>query len=265
MKYLLLTTFVILVGTMVFAGQRDTIRQDTVKKKKKVTVVINSESIGLGKGDSTRHSKSPGVIYSITFTRFDLGFTKLVDNGSFTLSPQNQFLAYKPWKTSTVGFDVLQFGYRFNSSFKVYLAAGFDWTLIRLKNNITILPGQPVLSYREDAIEYSKNRFSASYLRLPLGFELRSKDDNRGKKFRLVIGPEGGFLLNGKVKQVSGEKGKQKVKDDYHFSSFRYGAYARIGYGGAGLFAKYYFNDMFENSPAQSGLRNMSFGIMFGF
>jgi hypothetical protein len=31
------------------------------------------------------------------------------------------------------------------------------------------------------------------------------------------------------------------------------------------VFAKYYVNDMFENSPDQKGLRNFSFGLTFGF
>ncbi len=32
-----------------------------------------------------------------------------------------------------------------------------------------------------------------------------------------------------------------------------------------GLYAKYYFNDMFENSPAQAGLKNFAVGLTFGF
>ncbi|RZL26919.1 MAG: hypothetical protein EOO96_22465, partial [Pedobacter sp.] len=36
----------------------------------------------------------------VTFTRLDIGFSKLIDNGSFSLSPQNEFLDYKSAKTS---------------------------------------------------------------------------------------------------------------------------------------------------------------------
>jgi len=32
-----------------------------------------------------------------------------------------------------------------------------------------------------------------------------------------------------------------------------------------GVFAKYYMNDMFADSPDQKGLKNLSFGIMLGF
>ena len=72
-------------------------------------------------------------------------------------------------------------------------------------------------------------------------------------------------MLNGSQKFKSSEEGKRKVKDDFNYAKFRYGAFARIGYQWVGLYAKYYFNDMFENSPQQEGLRNLSFGLMFFF
>lgn len=202
-------------------------------------------------------------IGGITFTRVDLGFSKLIDNGSFSLAPENEFLDYKASKTSTVSFDVLQFGYRFTPHFKIYVAGGFDWTLIRLKKDITIQQDTRELSYVEDDVNYSKNRFSNSYVHIPLNFEFRSKENDKGKRFYFIAGPEVSFLLNGKVKQVSDEHGKVKYKDDYNFQPFRYGGTVRLGYGGLGIFTKYYFNDMFD-SPAQKGLRNMSFGVTFG-
>ncbi len=98
-----------------------------------------------------------------------------------------------------------------------------------------------------------------------MSFEFRTREYSNGKRFRFIIGPEGGLLLGGRVKQISEENGKQKFDDDYHFTKLQYGAFTRIGYGSAGLFAKYYFNDMFENSPAQAGLKNFAVGLTFGF
>jgi hypothetical protein len=207
----------------------------------------------------------PRVSFGLTLSRIDLGLATLVDNGSFTLSPTNNFLRYRSWKTSNFGFDLVQMGVRFSPNFKIYLSGGFDWTLIRLREDITILPNQPVLTYRQDNIDYSKNRFSSSYLRIPLSFDFRTNEDSRGKRAHFVFGPDGGFLLNGRVKQISKENGKQKIDDDYHFTHFRYGGFVRMGYGDMGIFAKYYFNDMFENSPEQKGLKNFSFGFTLGF
>lgn len=275
MKRLIFTAIICAAATAVFA-QTDTtkVKTDTIRTRRGTTIRFGSGEdasyIRINKhGDtieSHRHkSKAPGFSFGLTLARLDLGFTTIMDHGSFTLSPQNQFLSYRQAKTSNVGFDVLQFGYRFNSNFKIYLSGGFDWTNIRLRNNITILEHQPVLSYRQDNINYSKNRFSSSYLRIPLSFDLRTNDDSHGNHFHFVFGPEGGFLLNGRVKQISDENGKQKFNDDYHFTTFRYGPFVRIGYGAWGLYAKYYMNNMFENSPAQDGLHNFAFGIMLGF
>ena len=243
-------------------AQQDT----TIVAEKKVIKKFNMNfSVNGDKRDTTRIEKSSKghIVTGITFTRFDLGFSRLVDNGSFSLSPQNDFLDYRDAKTSTVSFDLLHFGYRFNTNFKIYVAAGFDWTLIRLKKNITIQENNDALTYINEPIDFDKNRFSSSYVHFPLNFELRTKENRNGKRLYLIFGPELGILLNGKVKQISDERGKEKNRDDFNFQSLRYGGTVRVGYGWIGLFTKYYFNDMFE-TPAQKGLKNMSFGISFG-
>ena len=244
------------------------VKTDTTKTKKKTfKLIIGGETKakdGVKVVEPEVTVKKNKFNFGLTFSRFDLGFARLVDNGSFTLSQKNQFLDYKGGKTAYVGFDVLQLGYRFNSYFKIYLAGGFDWTLIRLRQNITIQENTPTLAYTTDPVNYSKNRFSASYLRIPLAFDFRTKDDKRGNKFHFTVGPEIGFLLNGKVKQISDEMGKKKFYDNYHFKQFRYGYYARAGYKNLGLFVKYYANDLFENSPDQNGLKNLNFGLTFG-
>jgi hypothetical protein len=262
MKTLILAAAMV-SGLTFFAATSASAQQDSVKRK---TKDINyGLSISIGKKDSTgKVNPNKGrFVGGITFTRFDIGFSKLVDNGSFNLSPTNDFLDYRSWKTSNVSFDVIQMGYRFNSNFKIYVAGGFDWTLIRLRKNITIQKDLPTLTYTTDPITYSKNRFSSSYFHIPLNFEFRTKESNKGRRFYVVVGPEVGFLIDGKVKQISDEHGKVKINDDYNFSEFRYGGTLRLGTNGLAVFAKYYANDMFDSAP-QKGLKNMAFGLTFG-
>ena len=275
MKRLIFTSLALFALSGLFseraAAQQDTTAKPdtTIQKEKKFTISYRNRTKYSSKQDSARRdsikrrSSRNGFTGGITFTRIDLGFSKLIDNGSFSLSPTNDFLDYKPGKTSTFSFDVLQYGYRFSQNFKVYLAGGFDWTLIRLKKNITIQNNTADLSYVDETINFSKNRFSSSYVHFPLNFEIRTKENDRGNRFYFVFGPEIGFLLNGKIKQISDENGKEKVKDDYHFQPFRYGGSLRIGYGSLGIFTKYYASDMFDTA-AQKGLKNMSFGITLG-
>jgi hypothetical protein len=262
-KAIMVSGLTLLAATSLQA-QEDGKAADSVKRKKfdinyGVGITIGAKKDSTGKTDENKGRFVGGV----TFTRLDIGFSKLIDNGSFSLSPANDFLDYRGGKTSTISFDVLQFGYRFNSNFKIYIAGGFDWTMIRLRRNITMQKNTATLTYIEEPIIFSKNRFSNSYVHIPLNFELRTKENNKGKRFRFVVGPEVGFLLNGKVKQISDERGKEKFKDDYNFAQFRYGGTLRIGYGGLGLFAKYYASDMFDSAP-QKGLKNMAFGLTFG-
>jgi len=258
MKRLIYTTLLVsgLAGVMAPGAFA---QQDSTKKK-----MDYSEGHGIIiKTKSTDSVKKGRFVGGITFTRVDLGFSRLIDNGSFNLSPNNDFLDYKGGKTSTFSFDVLQFGYRFNSNFKVYVAGGFDWTLIRLRKDITIAKNSNEFVYSQSDVHFSKNRFSSSYVHIPLNFEFRTSENKNGKRFYMVLGPEVSFLLSGKIKQVSEEKGKEKQYDNYHFQSVRYGGTVRFGYGGLGLFTKYYFNDMFTTAQ-QAGLKNMSFGVTFG-
>ncbi|KIA88105.1 hypothetical protein OC25_26465 [Pedobacter kyungheensis] len=263
MKRLIFTTLLVsgLAGVIAPGASA---QQDSTKRNRKD---LDYGIVKITRDDKDSVNKDPKkgrFVGGITFTRVDLGFSRLIDNGSFNLSPANDFLDYKGGKTSTFSFDILQLGYRFNSNFKVYVAGGFDWTLIRLRKDITIAKNSSEFVYTDQSpVHFSKNRFSSSYVHIPLNFEFRTSENKNGKRFYLVLGPEVSFLLNGKIKQISEERGKEKQYDSYHFQSVRYGGTIRFGYGGLGLFTKYYFNDMFTTSQ-QAGLKNMSFGVTFG-
>ena len=149
MKRLLITALICAAATTLFAQNAKT---DSVSKHAEVS---KGEDFNIGFGNDHHQSQGRPFI-GLTFSRFDLGLATLIDNGSFTLSPNNQFLSYRSWKTSNVGFDVFQFGYRFSHKFKIYISAGWDWTHIRLRQDITILPDHPVLTWVPDTVHYSR-------------------------------------------------------------------------------------------------------------
>lgn len=290
MKYSSLTALFFAVTTMAYAQTRtvmDTVIMEDIKtgEKRKVRIHIPGKDDGVVTIEKTEKSytidstskkeettrvvvskeRNSRPIYGITFSRVDLGLVKLVDNGSFTLADDNRDFRYRPGKTVNFGFDVLQAGYRFNDHFRIFLSGGFDWTIIRLRENIDFLENTTPLAWTHSNVDYSKNRLTSTYLRLPLTFELRSKYYSGLGRLKFAFGPEGGFLLKGTQRFKSDEQGKQKFRDDYNFTQFRYGAFARFGVGGLGIYGKYYFNDLFENSPQQAGLQNFTFGVMLGF
>jgi hypothetical protein len=270
MKKIYLAAICLLAVTFAQAQETDTI---TVKTAKKKTLVIGGDGvkITINTDDSdtikktSKPAKYPKMSFGLTFEHFDIGFAKYHTGSDFSTPAGYSFLETQAGKTLNIGVDFVQMGIRFNPNVKVMLAAGLDWNLMRLKQNVTIQQNQPVLTASTDAIDYDKNRFSSRYLRVPLYFEYRTPQSDKGKRATIVFGPEVGFLLNGKVKQISDENGKVKFKDDYNFEPFRYGANMRIGYGGAGLFFKYYMNDVFAKNQGPTDYKNLNFGITFGF
>lgn len=200
-------------------------------------------------------------ILGVTFSRIDLGLTKPHADGSFAMTGDNEIFKYRPGKTVNFGFDVLQAGYRFNREFRLFLSAGFDWTYIRLRNDyIFDAEKSPYSEFEVAGQDLRKNRLTSTYMRLPLTFEYRPGGD----KTRIAVGPIAGFLLKGtqRYKLESGDKVKRK--GDFGYAPFQYGLFARFNVDGLGVFAKYYFNDMFTDSPAGAGVQNFTFGLSLG-
>lgn len=261
-------------------ADRDTLEMSVNNEKEKIEIIFEmgeesmvhdlNREISISKEKKTKGASHHEVTYptsfgGLTFSNFDLGLTQMLDNGKGSLSSGNEFLRYRRWKSVNVGFDVAQFGYRYSGGFRIVLSAGFDWTHFRLKNDIVIKEDTSPLGYESSDVRYSKNRFSSSYLRIPLTFEFRTQTKGYPGRLRYSFGPIAGILLQGSQKFKSKEEGKTKNIDDFNYAPFRYGAFARVNFGGLGLYTKYYFNDMFENSPTQEGLKNLSFGLMFNF
>lgn len=240
-------------------SQVQTEQQDTIENDSDLNITI-------GVKDKPSSTKYPRVFGGLTFTRIDWGFSRIMDDGKFTLSEENDFLAYS--KASNFGFDFLQFGVRLSDNFKTYLSTGVEWNYIRLKKNILLEENSQSLTYIEidpNEVNYTKNILTSTYLRMPISFEWRSDKNSKNDRVKVAFGAMTGVLLKGSQRLKSKTHGKQKFKDNYNLASFQYGPFVRIGYNDFGMFAKYYVNDVFENSPDQKGLNNFTFGLTLGF
>lgn len=269
MKKIILSAIGLAMFSIVQAQEQDSIIKD---KKTKSTAGLSIGTDGLlriaiGVKDTVakKPEKYPKLSFGFNIEHFDIGLSKYHNGSDFGTPIGYDFLENQASKTLNIGVDLFEMGVRFNPNVKIMLAAGIDWNLIRLRKDVTILPDRSTLSASNDAINYNKNRFSSRYLRIPFYFEYRTNKNDKGKRATIVFGPEVGFLLDGKVKQKSKETGKVKVKDDYNFEPFRYGANLRVGYKDAGIFFKYYMNDVFAKNQGPNGYKNMNFGLTFGF
>lgn len=263
---------------------QDTVIMEDVKtgEKKKVRIytpgsneidltIIKGDSIILETTESTSIKKNSsknrsGGIFGVGIYRIDLGLTKPIGPDGFSMTGENEILKYRPGKTMNFGFDVIQAGYRFNKNFRIFLSGGFDWTYYRLRNDLIFDPnGSPYETHEEADAPLKKNRLTSTYLRLPLAFEYRTNHSSSSNRIKISAGPVAGFLLKGTQRYKMEGVGKVKRKGDHDFATFQYGAFARFQVGNLGAYSRYYFNDIFENSPDGAGLQNFTFGLTFDF
>jgi hypothetical protein len=110
----------------------------------------------------------------------------------------------------------------------------------------------------DDDYEYEKNKHATTYLELPL--ELRYIGKGRSA-FRFAVGFRVGYLLGDKQKLID-SRGKRKIYDFEHITTFRYGVNARIGVGKVALTAFYSLTPLIEEGKGTQVIP-FSVGIAF--
>ncbi|MBL7857777.1 MAG: hypothetical protein JNM57_08815 [Cyclobacteriaceae bacterium] len=115
-----------------------------------------------------------------------------------------------------------------------------------------------------------KSQFIMNYLDVPIEIKYSSKPDDPNRSFKASLGFRAGVLYDSftKVKyKENGETKKIKDKQNYNLTQFRYGVYAKIGFGNVHLFGYYNITPVFEagkgfyeNNVAQD-FNTITFGI----
>jgi hypothetical protein len=124
------------------------------------------------------------------------------------------------------------------------------------------------LSYRKDpnayayndSISFSKNKLYVSYITVPLMLNFNATPDHRNG-FNFSIGMSAGYLIDSRNKQISAERGKQKVNGDFSFEPWRLATIGEIGLGPIRLYGSYSLNKLqkditrVEQYPYAMGIR----------
>ena len=106
-----------------------------------------------------------------------------------------------------------------------------------------------------DSIKYSHNKFVTTYLEAPLEIRFMTNPDYKNRSYKLTIGGKFGYLV-GKHYKYNGydylsdteEKIKFKIFRVKNLMPYRYGVYARIGYGKFALSGFYALSTLFEEN-----------------
>ncbi|HMO31536.1 MAG TPA: outer membrane beta-barrel protein [Lacibacter sp.] len=105
---------------------------------------------------------------------------------------------------------------------------------------------------------YRKNKLAADYVTLPvmLNFNFTPQKKNG---YGFSAGVSAGYLYSARQKLVSGENGKEKIRNDFNLQPWKLSAIGELNLGAARLYGSYALNNMFrsglDQTPYTVGLR----------
>ena len=105
-----------------------------------------------------------------------------------------------------------------------------------------------------------------NYIDIPLELRWRLKKYDPKRSLTVTLGGKVGYLFDSKTKvkyDEDGETKKTKQKEKFELSSLRYGAYAKVGFGGFTAFYYYSLSDLFkkDKGPMGTTMYPMTFGL----
>lgn len=215
------------------------------------------------KGSRADRKKSKKVMDDRSGLEFSIGYNGWLENGSTALSLPNNNLELINSKSTNVNLAYVDYFRIYKNYIQFSAGIGIDWNNYRFAKNVTLTPRADSMQTTIDNINYSKNKLMAKYVTVPLQLHFATKPLRNGERLELAGGVELGYLLNGRQKQISEEKGKQKIDDDYNLADLRLGYMLRASYGSTGIYAKVYPNSAFKPSQGPD-LNTFCIGLTFG-
>jgi hypothetical protein len=122
------------------------------------------------------------------------------------------------------------------------------------------VPNKDTLTITNETIKFKKNKLTDAYVSIPLMLHFNSQPHG-SNSFNIAVGGYAGILLDSYTKQISDERGKQRIHDDYSLNPYRYGLTAQIGYDWFNLYANYDLSNTFQQDKGPDAT-TLSFGII---
>ena len=210
-----------------------------------------------------------------SWTGFSMGLSNFVDK-DFSLSRDvtEEYMDLNTGKSWNMNINFAQYSINLiNDKLGLVTGLGIEWNYYRFDNDNSIQENPTTgeieeldLGVIQPTWNIEKSKLSTTYATLPLLLEFHSSSyQHSGIVFS--AGAIGGLKLGSNTKIVykeSGDKNKDKTKDDFNLSPFRYGVHARIGVGNWLIYGTYYFTPLFEKDKGPE-LYPISVGFALSF
>ncbi|MDX9694294.1 MAG: outer membrane beta-barrel protein [Bacteroidales bacterium] len=207
-----------------------------------------------------------------SWSGFSMGLSNYM-NKDFSLSRNatDEFMDLNTGKSWNMNLNFAQYSINLiNNKFGLVTGLGLEWNYYRFDNNNTIQKDADGVIIT-DTTSYSgfsvdKSKLSTTYATVPLLLEWHSSS-NQDRGVVIAAGVIGGVKLGSNTKIVykeNGDTNKDKKRDDYNLSPFKYGVTARIGVGDWLVYGTYYLTSLFEKDKGPE-LYPFSIGIALSF
>ncbi len=206
---------------------------------------------------------------------FDIGFANMRNNTNFAAAQAgNYFRTYRP-----ADGVVNENSYRLNTGKTTNVNLWFFMQKLNIAKHVLNLKYglglemynfryDTKLSYRKDpepfvmndSVSFRKNKLFVEYLTVPMMINV-NPTPNKTKGFNFSAGISAGYFIGGRNKQISAERGKQKIKGNFDFEPFRIAAIGELGLGPVRLYGTFSLNKLqkdvtkMEQYPFAVGVR----------
>ncbi|MBC7554946.1 MAG: hypothetical protein H7257_13325 [Taibaiella sp.] len=267
--YKILCTLLATAGIL-FAQATHAQDKDAQPKKKKKEVVISNRGIIMRAVDSAKKagsvdttdnpwSSSASMDFGVNFLQDNTNYVapKTVThlNGSGVTNATANLFDLKQNKSININLYWLK-SYRAlkTKGQRIYISSGLGMQFynFRFKENITY--NRNPYSFAIDSVAFSKNKLAFNYLNVPLMVTFKTRlwqNKAHPKKDAWLVyggGITAGYAISIWTKQVSGERGKVKVHDEFDFNRFNSCVTGEIGIEGViRLYGTYQLTNLYNN------------------
>lgn len=240
---------------------------DTTGRDPHATIDI---TIGNDDDDDDDDDNKPPSNVNTNWFIFDLGFANLRDNTVYGSPEANGYLNANGGNPFTADDLDLNTGKSSNVNLWFFMqklnitkhvlnlkyGLGMEMYNFRYKKDISY-NDDPSYIYR-DSVSFSKNKLFVNYLTVPLMLNLNTSPDKK-RGFTLSAGVSAGYRIGSRNKQISDERGKDKIKGDFDLEPWRFAYVAEMGIGPVRVYGSYSVNPLHQNGlqqyPYTVGLR----------
>lgn len=205
---------------------------------------------------------------------FDFGINNYLEDGKFPDYSDAQYTV-RPWGSWYVGINSILHT-DVSQNFFVEWGFGVSWYNFKFQEDNTLVTKTPTeTTFTPDPreLQFEKSKLSATYLNVSIipmwAFGSSHCGDgcyhHNHNAFRIGIGPYAGYRIESHSKLVyddSGDKAKEKDKDNFYLNNFRYGLKLKFGTRGVEFFTAYDLNPLFADGKGPD-LHAITFGLVF--